>query len=240
FSSSILNEFRFSAQTIAFHFDALPATLANPLAHLPGITFADSFGGGTTALGGFEQATWPQGRQHQNYQFQDAVSITRGKHSLKAGIDLAVILVQDEIPFNGDGAATFAAGGNCTVNGVLGSNNCTDLANYIDDFTGTNGSAGSIAKQFGNPRISVPTNQQAYYFQDSWKLLPNFTLDYGVRYEYQPPDAENVLPYPAIDRANALAMPFQTRVEVNPYRNAWGPRLGFSYSPHFAESIFGV
>jgi Carboxypeptidase regulatory-like domain/TonB-dependent Receptor Plug Domain len=240
FSSSILNEFRFSAQTIAFHFDALPATLANPIAHVPGITFANSFGGGTTALGGFEQSTWPQGRQHQNYQFQDAVSITKGKHSLKAGVDLAVILVQDEIPFNGDGAAAFAAGGNCVVNGVLGSNNCTDLANYIDDFTGTNGSAGSISKQFGNPRISVPTNQQAYYFQDSWKLLPNFTFDYGVRYEYQPPDAENVLPYPAIDRANALAMPFQTRVEVKPYRNAWGPRLGFSYSPHFAESIFGV
>lgn len=240
FSSTVLNEFRFSAQTISFHFDPLPATLANPNAHVPGITFADSFGSGVTALGGFEQATWPQGRQHQNYQFQDAVSVVKGKHSMKAGIDLAVILAQDEIPFNSDGTAAFAAGGDCVVNGVLGSNNCTDLANYIDDFTGTNGSAGSISKQFGNPRISVPTNQQAYYFQDSWKILPNFTLDYGVRYEYQPPDAENVVQYPAIDRATVLTMPFQTRVEVKPYRNAWGPRLGFSYSPHFAESLFGV
>ena len=239
FSSRVVNEFRFSAQTIAFHFDALPSTLANSNAHVPGITFANSFGGGVTALGGFEQATWPQGRQHQNYQFQDAVSIAKGKHSLKAGIDLAVILVQDQIPFNSDGAAAFAPGGDCVVNGTLGTGNCTDLANYIDDFTGTAGSAGSISKQFGNPRISVPTNQQAYYFQDSWKLRPNFTLDYGVRYEYQPPDAENVIPYPAINRADALNMPFQTRVEVKPYRNAWGPRLGFSYSPHFAESIFG-
>jgi hypothetical protein len=238
FSSRVVNEFRFSAQTIAFHFDALPSTLANPNAHLPGITFANSFGQGVTALGGFEQATWPQGRQHQNYQFQDAVSIAKGKHNLKAGVDLAVVLVQDQIPFNSDGAAAFAPGGTCTINGAAGP--CTDLANYIDDFTGTAGSAGSISKQFGNPRISVPTNQQAYYFQDSWKVLPNFTLDYGVRYEYQPPDAENVLPYPAIDRATALTMPLQTRVEVKPYRNAWGPRLGFSYSPHFAESIFGV
>ena len=240
FSPIFLNEFRFSAQTIAFHFDPLPATAANPIAHVPGITFADSFGGGVTALGGFEQATWPQGRQHQTFQFQDAVSIAKGKHSFKAGVDLAVILAQDEIPFNSDGTAAFAAGGNCTVNGVLGNNNCTDLANYIDDFTGTNGSAGSISKQFGNSRISVPTNQQAYYFQDSWKMLPNFTLDYGVRYEYQPPDAENVLPYPAIDRANALTVPFQTRTELKPYRNAWGPRLGFSYSPHFWQGLFGA
>jgi hypothetical protein len=240
FSPTVLNEFRFSAQTIAFHFDPTAATLANPQAHLPGITFADSFGSGAVALGGFEQATFPQGRQHQTFQFQDAVSIVRGKHSVKAGVDLAVILVQDEIPFNSDGLAGFSGGGNCVVNGVLGTNNCTDLANYIDDFTGSAGSAGSIAKQFGNPRISVPTNQQGYYFQDSWKVRPNFTLDYGVRYEYQPPDAENVLPFPGISRADALAMPFQTRVEVQPYRKAWGPRLGFSYSPHFAESIFGA
>lgn len=238
FSPTVVNEFRFSAQTIAFHFDPTAATLANPQAHLPGITFADSFGSGTVALGGFEQATWPQGRQHQTFQFQDAVSIVKGRHSIKAGIDLAVILVQDEIPFDSDGTAAFAGGGNCTFNGAAST--CSDLANYIDDFTGSAGSAGSISKQFGNPRISVPTNQQAYYFQDSWKVRPNFTVDYGVRYEYQPPDAENVLPFPGIGRADAVTIPFQTRVEVQPYRKAWGPRLGFSYSPHFAESIFGA
>ena len=107
----------------------------------------------------------------------------------EVGTDLNVILVQDEIPFNADGTALFSPGGDCTVNGVPGVGNCTDLANYIDDFTG---SSGNVQKSFGNPRISVPTNQQAYYFQDSWKIRPNFTLEYGVRYEYQPADASNV------------------------------------------------
>jgi hypothetical protein len=234
FSPTVLNEFRFSAQTIAFHFDPLASTLANPQAHLPGITFADSFGSQTVGLGGFEQATWPQGRQHQTYQFQDAVSIVKGKHSMKVGADLAVILVQDEIPFNGDGTALFSHGGTCTMNGQPGV--CTDLANYIDDFSGP---SGNIQKSFGNPRISVPTNQQAYYFQDSWKLRPNFTLDYGIRYEYQPPDASNVLAYPAVDRSTILSVTQPTRVEVQPYRRAWGPRLGFSYAPHFAQRLFG-
>ena len=236
FSPTVLNEFRFSAQTIAFHFDPMAKTLANPLAHVPGITFTAAFGGGVTALGGFSQATFPQGRQHETYQFQDAVSVVRGKHSMKFGIDLNVILVQDEIPFNADGTALFSPGGNCIANGVLGTNNCTDLANYIDDFTG---SSGNVQKSFGNPRISVPTNQQAYYFQDSWKIRPNFTLEYGVRYEYQPADASNVLAYPAIDRNTILSLTAPTRTEVQPYRNAWGPRLGFSYSPKFLPGVFG-
>jgi hypothetical protein len=237
FSRTVLNEFRFSAQTIAFTFGPTAATLANPQAHFPGISFTSSFGGGTTALGGFEQATFPQGRAHQTYQFQDAVAIFKGAHNIKVGTDLAVILVQDQIPFNGDGLAVFAPGGDCTVNGVLGSDNCTDLANYIDDFTGTGTS--QVSRSFGNPRISIPTSQQAYYFQDSWKVRPDFTLTYGVRYEYQPPDAENVLLYPAIDRKTALTAPFQTRIPVKSYRNAWGPRLGFSYSPTFWEGLFG-
>jgi len=236
FSPTVVNELRFSAQTISFTFAPTAKTLANPQAHLPGISFTNSFPG--VALGGFEQGTFPQGRAHQTYQFQDAVAIQKGTHNIKIGFDLAVLLVQDQIPFNADGLAVITPGGNCTVNGVLGSNNCSDLANYIDDFTGPGGTA-SISKQFGNPKISTPTSQQAYYFQDSWKVRPNFTLDFGVRYEYQPLDAENVLPYPAIDRATVLTNPVQTPIAVKPYRNAWGPRLGFSYSPKFWEGLFG-
>jgi hypothetical protein len=235
FSPTVVNEFRFSAQTIAFSFAPTAKTLANPDAHVPGISFADSFSG--VSLGGFEQGTFPQGRQHQTYQFQDAVSIVKGTHNIKVGTDLAILLVQDQIPFNADGLAVITPGGSCTVNGVPGST-CTDLANYIDDLTGPGGTA-SISKQFGNPKISTPTSQQAYYFQDSWKLRNNFTLDYGVRYEYQPLDAENVLPYPAVNRATVLTNPLQTPISVKPYRNAWGPRLGFSYSPKFWEGLFG-
>src|SRR5205085_2322428 len=149
FSPAVLNEFRFSAQTIAFNFAPTAKTLAGPQAHFPSISFEDSFGSGNVSLGGFLIGTFPQFRQHQT-------------------------------------------------------------------------------KQFGNPVLSSPTTQQAFYFQDSWKLRQNFTLNYGLRYEYQPPDAENAIAYPAVDRNTVLTNPLQTRVEVKPYRNAWGPRLGFS------------
>src|SRR5205807_4133937 len=114
-------------------------------------------------------------------------------HTFKIGADLAVLLVQDQIPFNSDGTITYSSGGDCTAIGITASTGCTDLANYIDDFSRP---SGTIDKQFGNPLISVPTNQQPYYFEDSWKVRPNLTINYGLRYEYQPPEAKLLLPLP--------------------------------------------
>ena len=36
---------------------------------------------------------------------------------------------------------------------------------------------------FGNPNYSYPRNFAAFFWQDSWKILPNFTLNYGLRYK---------------------------------------------------------
>ncbi len=236
FNQNTINEFRFSAQQIDFGFNPLPATLTSPLASLPTEFLASTLGNPATSafFGGWSAGTFPQGRGHKTFQFQDAVSLTRGNHSFKIGTDLAVLLIKDRIPFNNLGTITYAKGGTCMSGGVAST--CTDFANFIDDFTGT---AGTINKQFGNALISVPTTQQAFYFQDSWKLRPNLTLDYGVRYEYQPPDASNVLPYPAIDRATILTEPLQTRHEVKPDRNNFGPRVGFAYTPHWGKALFG-
>ena len=232
FSPTVLNELRFSGQFINFTFGPTAASLANPLAHVPGLNLTSSFGT-NTFWGGFGQATFPQGRSHKTLEFQDAVSFNRGNHTFKMGADLTVLLIQDGIPFNSDGTIIFDSGGDCSA---IGLTTCTDLANYIDDFSGT---TGTISKQFGNPTISVPTTQQGYYFQDAWKVRPNLTVDYGVRYEYQPPDASNVLPFPSVNRATVLTDPFQKKTTVQPDRHNWGPRFGFAYSPKFWSGLFG-
>ena len=36
---------------------------------------------------------------------------------------------------------------------------------------------------FGNPNYDYPRPFGAFYWQDSWKMWPNFTLNYGLRYE---------------------------------------------------------
>ncbi|PYX43664.1 MAG: TonB-dependent receptor [Acidobacteria bacterium] len=231
FSPTVLNELRFSAQQIDFTFGPTAATEANPMAHLPTL-YLDS---GTLDFnwGGYEQGSFPQGRGHKNFQFQDAVSWTRGTHTMKLGADLAVLLVQDQFPFNSDGLIFFGAGGTC---GTETTYTCSALENYLDNYLGTGGTA---SRSFGNPRQSVPTNQQAYYFQDSWKFHSNLTLDFGVRYEYQPPDASNVLAYPALSRQNIGSAVFPLRTLVQSDRNNFGPRLGFAYTPKFWTSVFG-
>jgi Carboxypeptidase regulatory-like domain/TonB-dependent Receptor Plug Domain len=237
FNANVINEFRFSAQQIDFSFAPKASTLAFPLANGPTVAFNDSFGGIFGAyFGGYSDGTWPQGRGHKTFQFQDAVSINHGNHAIKAGVDLAILLINDQIPFNSNGLITFSSGGDCSAINITGGTGCTDLANLLDDFTGPSGSAN---KQFGNPRISVPTSQQAYYVQDTWRVRPNFTVDLGLRYEYQPPDAENVLPYPALDRATLFTTPLNVRIPVKPDRNNFGPRVGFAYTPHWGRRIFG-
>jgi hypothetical protein len=236
FSPTLLNELRFSAQQINFTFGPTAATEANPMAHLPQISLNDTMY--NAYWGGFSGGTFPQGRGHKTLQLQDAVSWTRGTHTVKMGVDLAILLINDQIPFNSDGTMVVTGGGDCSTIGlgVEGDDSCTDLANYVDGYLG---SGGSIAKQFGNPRISVPTMQQAFYFQDSWKFKPNLTLDYGLRYEYQPPDDSNVLPYPALDRRTFTTDPVLTRHEVKSDRNNFGPRFGFAYTPRFWSSLLG-
>jgi hypothetical protein len=232
FNPTVLNELRFSAQQIDFTFGPTGATEANPMAHLPSM-YLDS---GTLDFfwGGYEQSTFPQGRGHKNFQFQDALSWTRGTHTMKLGADLAILLVKDQFPFNADGLVYFSEGGTCGSGGTTYT--CGALENYLDNYLG---SAGTASRSFGNPRQAVPTSQQAYYFQDSWKIRPNFTLDYGVRYEYQPPDASNVLAYPALSRQNIGTAVFPLRTVVQPDRNNFGPRLGFAYTPKFWRNVIG-
>jgi hypothetical protein len=236
FNPSVVNEFRFSAQQIDFSFGPTATALASPFAFLPTYSIGGlRAGGGSLGLGGFSQGVFPQGRGHKTFQLQDAVSIVKGRNSFKLGADLTVLLVNDRIPFNTNGSVAFAAGGSCPT-AANAAAICTALANYIDDFSGA---SATLSKNFGSPLVNIPLNQQAYYFQGTFKAKSNLTLDYGVRYEYQPPDYANILPFPAIQRSTVATDPFQTAHSVVPDRNNWGPRVGFAYTPKFWNGLFG-
>jgi outer membrane receptor protein involved in Fe transport len=232
FNPHFINEFRASVQQLDFAFAPTAATEASAAATTPTITLASTM---DFFWGGFAQSTFPQGRGHKTFQFQDAASYNVGKHTMKIGADLAVLLVKDHIPFNTYGLLNVSAGGNCPTAASL-TETCTDLQNYLDNFGGP---AGTFSKSFGNPLQNVGTNQQAYYFEDSWKFRSNLTIDYGVRYEYQPFDALNSVQYPSINRATFATDPLLIRNEVKNDRNNFAPRLGFAYTPTFLKSVFG-
>ena len=62
--------------------------------------------------------------------------------------------------------------------------------------------------------------EYAFFVQDTWRMRPNFTLNYGVRYEAQinpQPDEPN----PALAGSD----------QIPSDNNNFAPRVGFSWDP---------
>ena len=226
FSSVVLNELRFSYTNIGFNFVATPASLAGPLANLPEIDFGSDTNYPSLGI----SSNFPQARTHHTVQVQDALSYSFGRHTLKVGVDATFLTVRDAVPFNSRGIIIYSAGGG------FGS-----LGNYIDDFTG--GTPGSISKVFGNPIVNPSVNMYAPYATDTWRAKENLSLTFGLRYEYWGTLA-NSLQFPAVDYALGFGVPGATfpgsfGFQQIPDKNNFGPRLGFAYTPHWGERIFG-
>jgi hypothetical protein len=211
FSPSVLNEVRLNWSRIGFGFFLRPETQANPLSVQPVVSISGITGYGIPT-------SVPQGRYQNTYVLQDAISVTRGNHFMKFGFDVSDIRVRDQVPFNFYGTVPY-------TDQVAGAK-YRGLANYIDDFGGTDSSLASIT--FGNPVARPEIWSQNYYAQDTWKLRPNLSVDFGVRYEYDGAPF-NYLGYPAFN-SNAPTC-FLCNVKQVPDKNNIAPRLGFNWSP---------
>ncbi len=212
FTPNLLNEFRASEVRLDAEFVPTPETLANPLAKLYNVTLS---GSGLPTLGVSQNI--PQGRAQQLYQFQDAVGWTKGRHSLRMGVDVGRDHETDLIAQNALGGLTIAAGGGLS-----------SLDNFLQNRLGTSGSA---SKSFGPTRVDPHMWKIGAFGQDDIKLSADLTINLGIRYDYiTVPD--NVLPYPAVDPNNPYA-PITTVVKVQADKNNIAPRVGFAFVPHY-------
>jgi Carboxypeptidase regulatory-like domain/TonB dependent receptor len=86
----------------------------------------------------------------------------------------------------------------------------------------------------GNPDLSASNRQFGFYAQDDWIMSPRFTLNVGLRWDYESDMLNN--DYVTPDEVRTAAAPF---VDPNryftdgddrsPFFGAWQPRVGFSY-----------
>ncbi len=229
-SSDLLNELRVSYTNIAFTFAFTPATAAGPLADIPFIEFGNDIDFPSIGV----NSEFPQGRSHNTWQVQEALSYAHGNHTFKFGVDITVLSLHDTLPLNTRGTIEYAAGGGYT-----------SLGNFIDDQTGAN--PGSISKGFGNPNLNSSATMFAPYLQDTWRIKSNLTLDLGLRYEYWGALA-NSLAYPAfnvyqgfgiadVTNANNYAEAFSFK-QIPDKRN-FAPRIGLAYTPRWGRFLTG-
>src|SRR5215469_7885737 len=217
FTPNLVNEFRVSEVRINFQFGPTSQTLANPAAKLPTIIFGGTNIPTTTNSGLGVSQNMPQGRGEDLYQFQDTVGWTHGKNTWRIGADVSRLLETDLVAQIALGQLTYAAGGGLS-----------SIDNYLTDQLGTSGQA---TKTFGPTRTDPHIWKLAFFAQDDIKLMPDLTLNLGIRYDYLT-NPLNSLSYPALDINNPFA-PINTYVKEQEDTNNFAPRFGFAWVPRY-------
>ena len=159
---------------------------------------------------------------HESYQFADNLSVNRGRHAFKFGTDYRHSLLTAEWPQ----PPSWSFG---TI---------FDFANdnpYFESRT--------LEVATGSPgRTHLPmyTGDFSLFFQNTWQIRPNLTLNYGVRWEVFFPvwlqDQKNYQPIISSDQVTnptAIAQVVNREVDRLYSRdmNNFGPRLGLAWDP---------
>ncbi|CAN5499810.1 hypothetical protein BH10ACI4_BH10ACI4_35590 [soil metagenome] len=169
--SKFINETSFNDNSTAFQslgITGIPDLISPTVAASPNVVIT-----GFTSIGGTGSAK----NSSNTYQFIDNLTWTKGKHTMKTGVDFRRM---------------YAFAGN-----VFGSSR---LGRYT--FNSTNVVGKTIGVPFAGFLLGVPDtvtvsdvllpdmngrgNAYAFYAQDDWKITNSLTLNFGLRYEYHP------------------------------------------------------
>jgi hypothetical protein len=177
-----------------------------------------------------ERIAFPDERRTQ---FADTMTYTTGNHTVKFGADINHSKdIINNLRFSGGEFNYTGASGlndfivdysNFTSAGAIRALVPTvPLPNLGVCFGSTRRAGqcygGNFNQGFGVLGLTMSTNDLNFFVQDDWRVTPRFTLNLGMRYEYQQnPDATKINP----------ALP-QTGNKVSD-KNNFGPRVGFAF-----------
>ena len=234
FTPNLVNEFRFGRKFLGVEKDIDTDVLLADAASQFGIKGVDTsenlkglpkfvMAGNLPFIGLGGSGFQPNGKDTWTYQWMNNLTMIRGNHSVKFGVDVRYDRTNIE-----------------------GSQNARGIHNVNGKFSGI--SMGDFLLGWLNnaTKSSQVLNDQLFrsymfFVQDNWKVAPRLTLNLGVRYELTSPwFAED-------NRMNKLSIESGTygqtiqagqggdswshRGLVNADKNNWAPRMGFAWQP---------
>jgi Carboxypeptidase regulatory-like domain len=173
----------------------------------------------------------PQSTPQSDHQLKYDGSHVIGSHFIRYGGGWNHIQGGGFAGFLADGPAVNATPAECSgFAGCVASNPLSYPSNFVQL---GNGSGFSTEKpSFGFPAGGLgPDNRLSWYVGDSWKIRPNLTLDYGLRYVRDTGRTDSDLaPIPQLAAFNnQFYSGLQDQVN-NPNLN-FAPQLGFAWDP---------
>lgn len=216
---------------------------------------------------GVNAYSFPQQRSNNTFQFADSLSWPVRQHSFKFGADIRRVQLNSlldrnyrpQVVFGGAALSTGAFAITSDPNnpfiftpeskGFLSGLQLANLGLPSSIFQ-------TITSGVADSTIGLRFNEYNFFFNDSWRLKPNFTLEYGLRYEYNSvprevnrriEDALSLMDLPAPGSSKAdtpertaafnaavgaygKVLDGRTRI-YEPDRNNFAPHVGFAWDP---------
>lgn len=185
---------------------------------IPTLDVQDAFTGGGAQVGQSHNST-------NDWELTNNTTMAHGAHSLKFGARFRSVSIDQFSPQNFGGTYTFFGGALGPIFNSNGDAIGIDVVSSIERYRRTvefleqgrtpaeirllGGGATQFRLSDGNPETKINQWDIGGFFQDDWKVRPNFTLSLGLRYENQKNIDSNL---------------------------NFAPRLGFAWSPGGQQS----
>ncbi len=241
-SVSIVNEARIGFTRM--HYDSYPLDLSGKFGQgnsLVGIPWANDLPGfsaqnftestNSTGVMTFGTAGADNIALDNQFTYGDNLTWQHGRHVSKFGAQ--IFRIQNNFYQNNSGGLLggFNYSGAFTGNPAAGQSTGYDFADFLLDYS----SGYSVSEQTGD--VGLRQYRLGFFAQDDFRFTPNFTINYGVRWEYDQPmyEVNNKLSNINLStgglelagqngNSNSLYAPTKDDID---------PRLGFAWNPDF-------
>lgn len=163
---------------------------------------------GFFTIGG--SGNFPQGRLQDSFQFSDVATLHRGRHSIKFGADIRRVHLDNLAAFDSKGTFLFGS-----------------FQDYL------NNTATSFSQALQTASFNAKTWQTFLFAQDDYRVTPELTLNFGLRYEI------STAPFGFFGATDPASLAALVPGPVRTDKDNFAPKLGFNWSPRSSNRLIG-